>query len=280
MIQAIIAALFGAAGDVTNKKLLGELKVKPGEYLSFVFLFITIISLFLSPLNFHLDSRAFALPYIALFLLMVGVAVAWNLLIAKSLQSEPLHEYESIILLIPLFTVLLASVFIPGERNLAALIAGLVSSGALLFARFKNHHFVITKNVKRTGLAVLLVAIESICLRFLLDFYSPTLLYFIRVLIMSTAFLIYFKPDFGILKIQPILRNLIISAFCGTGLMVLKYYGFQQIGVVRTTIVLLLGPITTMAASYFYLGEHRNFKRDAICAAVVIACIVFAGMNS
>lgn len=278
MFTAIIAAIFGAGGDITNKRLLGELKLPAREYLPFVFLILSIISFFLAPLNFHFDTRALSFGYIVLFLFMVACAAIWNMLLAKSLKSEPLHEYESIILLVPMVTVILASVFLPAERNAGAVIAGLVSSGALLYSRFRNHHFQITKNVRRTALAVLLIALESISLKVLLDFYSPSFLYFIRVLLLAGIFFYYYRPDFKILSVKPVLRGLILSAICGTGVMVLKYYAFSNIGVVKTTIILLLSPVITFAASYYYFGEHRNFRRDMTCAMIVIACIIFSAL--
>ncbi len=276
MLQAILAAISGSAGDVSNKFLLSKLKIPVKDYLPFIFSILTIISLFLIPVNYHFDGQALSFKYILLLLLMIACAATWNILLAKSLQNEPLHEYETIILMVPLITVLLAAVFLPVERNLHVFIAAIVASLALFLSRIKKHHFQASQNAKRTFMAVILIAIESVALRQLLNFYSPPLLYFIRVLILAIVFFIIYKPDFKILLEKPIVRGLILSASFGTGVMVLKYYAFQQIGVVQTTMILLLTPIMTYFASYFYFKEHRNFKRDIICAGVVVLCIIYS----
>ncbi len=276
MLQAILAAISGSGGDISNKYLLARLKLPVKDYLPFIFSILTILSLFLIPVNYHLDHQAFSFKYIILFLIMVACAALWNILLAKSLQTEPLHEYETIILMVPLATVLLAAVFLPVERNFHIFIAGIASSLALFLSRIKKHHFQVSKSAKRTLLAVVLIAIESVALRQLLNFYSPPLLYFIRVLILAIVFFTIYKPDMKLLLIKPIVRSLVISAMFGTGVMILKYYAFQQIGVVLTTMILLLTPIITYLASYFYFNEHRNFKRDIVCAAVVVLCIIYS----
>ena len=274
MLFAIIAAISGAAADVTNKILLGKLKLTLREYLPLTFIFLSASSFLLLPLGAHLDSRGLALPYMLLFIFMLFCAITWNTLLAKSMQTEPLHEYEAIILTVPFATVLLATVFLPAERNLVAILAGLVASGTLLAFKFKNHHLALSKSAKRTMLAVLFIACEAVSLKVLLDFYSPILLYFIRVTILAIYFYWRYRPDFKILQFKPARLGLILTAIFGTGIMVLKYYAFMQIGVVLTTLILLLSQVLTYVASYFYLKERRNFRPDLYCAGIIIVCII------
>lgn len=276
LFTAIIAACFGASGDVVNKYLLSKLKLSLRDYLPYVFILLTAVSLLIIPVGFYFNSDGFNFTYLILFLLMCGSAIVWNVLLAKSMQSEPLHEYELIILTAPLVTVLLAAVFLPEERNFQVILVGIVASLALIFTRIRKHHLVLSKSAKRTFLAVIFIAIEAILLKKLLVVFSPAFLYFCRVLILAIVFYIYYKPKNPVLKFTPVRTGLIVASICGTGVMVLKYYAFRSIGVVETTVILLLAPVLTYLASYFYFKERQNFKRDLACAIVIIGCIIYS----
>jgi drug/metabolite transporter (DMT)-like permease len=56
--------------------------------------------------------------------------------------------------------------------------------------------------------------------------------------------------------------------------MVLKFYGFQNLGVVETTLILILGPFLVYFFSTYYFKE-KMFKRDILAAAVVVGCILY-----
>lgn len=277
MLQAFIAAIFGGSADVVNKVLLGKMKLGIKNYLPFVFCLLSIISFFLIPLNFSFDkSQAFSVVNITIFIIMIISAAVWNVMLAKSMETEPLHEYEVIILISPLMTVILAAIFLPSERSPIIFFAGMLASVVLVISRFRKDHFVVSRAAKRTLLAVLFIAIEAVCLKILLNFYSPPFLYFLRVIILTIIFLMIYEPDFKLLKNFNLTKILIITSLFGTGVMVLKYYAFQRIGLVPTTIILLLAPVITYIASYFYFNEKRNFDRDLICAVVITACIIFS----
>lgn len=276
MFLAFLAAISGSADDIANKHLLGKLKLPLKEYLPFVFLAIAVMCLFTFKIGYHFDREALSFWNLILFAMMLVMSIGWNTLLAKSLQTEPLHEYETIILMTPIATVLFAAIFLPAERNAHVLIAGIVASLALFFFHFRKHHFELTKTARQTLLAVFLIAIEAVVLRKLLNFYSPALIYAIRVWILTVVFTIMYKPDWKILIIKPVLRGVIMAALFGIIVMVLKYYCFATLGIVTTTMILLLAPVLTFMASYFYFSEHRNFRRDISCATVVIGCIMYA----
>jgi drug/metabolite transporter (DMT)-like permease len=277
MFLALIAALSGGCGDIANKILLARFKLALRQYLPLIFMILTVISYFLIPINYKfVQEEALRWSNIAIFLVMVTAATVWNTLLAKSLQSEPLHEYETIILTVPLFTVILAAIFFPAERNLHVLRAGIVASLVLLLFKMKKHHLSLSGNARRTALAVVFIAVEVVCLRHLLNFYSPSLLYFIRVALLALIFAFIYRPSFRLELRQWI--GLVAAAIFGTGVMVLKYYAFVQIGVVFTTMVLLLSPFIAYGASYYYLKERKDFRRDFICALIIVACIIYSAI--
>ncbi len=276
MFSAFLAAISSFCNDVVLKQLLGKLKLPLKYYLPYVFIFLTIISAFTLRIDSTIQPGAFSLGNIILFILMVVSAVIWNVLIAESLQTEPLSEYELIILTAPLITIILAAVFLPAERNIHIFLAGLIASIALIGTQIRSHHLQFSKSAKRTLWAVLFIAIETILLRHLLNFFAPPILYFIRVLVVAVIFLYMYKPDTNIFKHHDATLGLILAAFCGTAMMTLKYYALRSIGVSETTIILLLGPVLVYLPSYYYFRERRDFKRDMIGALVIVGCIIYS----
>ena len=276
MLAAFFAAIFGGSADVLNKLLLGKMKLGFRNYLPIIFSLLAIISLFFLPINFYFNAAALSVKYLIIFLVMVASAGIWNYLLAKSLEVEPLHEYEVIVLMSPLITVILAAIFLPSERNIIIFVAGLVSSLVLAVSRFRKDHFVVSKTAKQTLLAIFFVALESVCLKILLDFYSPALLYFVRVIILAIVFLAVYRPSFKLFRDLKTLIILIITALLGSFLMILKYYALQSIGLVLTTIIMLIVPLITYIASYYYFNEKKNFAKDLICAIVIVVCIILS----
>jgi len=276
LLSAFLAAITSAGNDTGLKYLLGKLKLPLKYYLPYVFVLITIISAFTLRLDTHIAPGAFSLRYIILFVLMIVVAAIWNVLIAESLQTEPLCEYELIILTAPLTTIVLAAIFLPAERNIHIFLAGIVASLALIATKIRRHHLQLSKSAKRTLWAVLFIAIETILLRKLLVVYSPMILYFARVLVIAIIFLLIYKPNANVLKYRNAMGWLFIVSLLGGTMMVLKYYALRTIGVSETTIILLLGPVLTYLPSYFYFHERRGYKRDLIGALVIVGCIIYS----
>jgi len=276
LLSAFLAAIASAGNDTGLKYLLGKLKLPLKYYLPYVFVLITIISAFSLRLDAHIAAGAFSFHYILLFILMIAAAAIWNVLIAESLQTEPLCEYELIILTAPLITIVLATIFLPAERDIHIFFAGIIASLTLVATKIRRHHLQLSKSAKRTLWAVLFIAIETILLRKLLVVYSPMVLYFARVFVIAIIFLFIYKPDANVLKYRDAMRWLIIVSLLGGTMMILKYYALRTIGVSETTIILLLGPVLTYLPSYFYFHERKEFKRDLIGALVIVGCIIYS----
>ena len=56
--------------------------------------------------------------------------------------------------------------------------------------------------------------------------------------------------------------------------MVLKFYGFQNLGVTETMMILVLGPFLVYGASAVIMKE-KIFKRDVFAALIVVLCILY-----
>jgi hypothetical protein len=204
---------------------------------------------------------------------MIVVAVIWNILYSQGIQKEDLHEFELIMLLAPLMTIIFATLFLPSERQWGVMIPAVIATFALLATRFKKHHVKIGRTAWRTMLAMVLLSFESILIKELLAVFSPVTLYFVRTSVIALVFVIMYRP-----KLLQMPRNAfalaILSAVFGVVQMVLKFYGFQSVGVIETTMILVLGPFLVYIASSAFFKE-RIFKRDIAAAAVVILCILY-----
>jgi len=277
MIFALIAACGSAAGDVTSKVILDIKKLTVRSYLPPLFIALAVLTALTLPWLFGLDKTLFFTPkYLILFVLMLAAAVAWNIPFYTSLKKETLHEFELIMLLTPISTVLLAAIVFPDERQIGPFVASLIAAIALLATRIKKSHLELTKNIKRTLLAMFFISVEVILLKELLTAVSPATLYFLRTASISVVLLLYFKTkkdDFG--NLAQSLPIITLSAVFGIIYMVTKYFSFQELGVVKTTLILLLAPILNYIASYFYFKEHRLFKKDLVAALVILLCVAY-----
>lgn len=274
MLEAFLSSIGYAGGVVSDKIILGKYKVPVMRFIPLLFIFLSVITALFLP---TWGSTNFALlaqwHYIGLFVLMIVVAVTWNIFYYQGIQKENLAEFELIMMFVPLATVMLAEIFLPEERSVSTFIVGIVSSLALIASRFRRHHIEISRAARRTMLAMFLIAFESIVIKQLLLVFSPVSLYFVRTTVIAVIFIILYKP-----KLLEMTREAfaltILSAIFGVMQMVMKFYGFQNLGVVETTIVLLLGPFMIYLFCYGYFGE-RLYKRELAAMGVIVASILY-----
>ena len=274
MFASIIASIGYAGGVVADKIILSKQRVPILRFIPLLFIWLCIITAIFLPFFAEVKwAEVISWRYLLLFSLMILVAVVWNYFYYRGIQREDLHEFELIMLFSPLATIILAEIFLPSERSSPVFLVGLLASIALIFSRLRHHHLKIGKTVWLTITAMLLMSFESILIKELLGAVSPVALYFTRTFIISIVFLLLYRP-----KLFDMTRNAyaltIISAIFGVVQMVLKFYGFQSLGVIGTTMILILGPFLVYIFSAFYFKE-KLFKRDIFAALIVVACILW-----
>lgn len=275
MFEVLVASLGYAGAILCDKIVLSKYKVPVMRFLPLLFIFLTAITApFLRRWGSLPDYSKLTSPlFLSLFALMIVVAVVWNIFYAKGIQKENLHEFELIMLLSPLVTVVLATIFLPDERDLGIFVPGLIAAIALLATRFRKHHVKVGADAWKTILAMILMSFESILIKELLNVLSPVTLYFIRTLFVALVFLILYRP-----KILSINRDafamIILSAMFGVTQMVLKFIGFKSLGVIETTMILVLGPMLVYGASAV-LFKEKLYKRDLFAATTVVLCILY-----
>ncbi|HOX40803.1 MAG TPA: DMT family transporter [bacterium] len=275
MLTAILASVGYAGGVVVDKIALSVYRAPVRRFIPLLFLFLALITALFVPLFPGFKLAEFTLPYIFAFFLMIVVAISWNVYYYQGIQKENLHEFELIMLLSPLATIIFAGIFLPEERNFSVFVAGLIASIAFAMTRLRQHHLRLSVTAKHTVLAMILMSFESILIKYLLDIFSPFTLYLVRTAVIAAVFIYLYKPRIFDFPSKIVWLTLFSSAF-GVLQMVLKFYGFQDLGVMETTIILLLGPFFVYLFSYFYFREKVNAKRDLVCAAVVVACIIYS----
>lgn len=274
MTLALIAAIGYAGGLVIDKVVLSRYNVPVKRFIPLLFIWLTIITAFLLP-NFGSVNwqKLGTLHYLLLFFSMLAIAITWNSFYYRGIQSEEVHEFELIMLLSPFVTVVLSEIFLPDERDLGVFVAGIVASLALIISKFKRNHLQISKNSGVIFTAMFLMSVESIFIKMLLNVFSPAALYFVRTLIMAIVFLIFWRPKLLLMPAK-CFGSIIVAAIFGVVLMVLKFYGFAKLGVIETTIILVLGPLLVYFFSAFYFKENLK-KRDIIAALVVIVSVLY-----
>jgi len=275
MFEVIIASLGYTGGVLCDKLALSKYKVPVMRFLPINFFFLAALTApFLKKWGALPNFSVFLTwQYIGLFVLMVVTAITWNTFYAKGIQKENLHEFELIMLLSPIVTIIFATIFLPSERSWSVFIPGLIASGALLVTRFRKHHITIGATAWRTIMAMVLISFEAILIKELLNIFSPVTLYFVRTLIVAVCFVLIYRP-----KVLSVSRDafamIIFSAMFGVIQMVLKFVGFKNLGVIETTMILVLGPfmVYSMSSAIF---KEKLYKRDLFAAVVVILCILY-----
>jgi len=275
MFPALISAVGNAGELILDKITLSKRGVPLRLFLPIAFVFLFVLTVIFTPFFGFINYQTALLPNnLFLALLMIVTAVAWNVLIYQNIRDESVHRHEVMMMTAPLVTVLMAAVFFQEEFNLSIFILSLIASVALIFARTERHHFKIDKNSANLFLAVILMSVESIIIRELLRSYSPVSLYAIRTFFIGLFFLLYYQPKWKDVARSP-LWLIGLSSAVGVTQMVAKFYAFDSLGVVFTTLVSTLGPIIVFLGSWEILHE-RIRPRVVIAAVVILACVTVA----
>lgn len=274
MLEAIVSSIGYAGGIVVDKIILTKKKVPVMRFIPLLFIWLAVITAIFLPMWGWINWSDFlTTKYIVLFVLMIVVACIWNVYFYKGIQKESIHEFELIMMLGPLVTIIFAEIFLPSERDISIFIAGIVASVALIATRFRHHHLKVGKTAWLTIFAMVLASLESIIIKEVLDVMSPVTLYFIRTTVIAVVFLALYRPK--LMKMtKEVYGMTIIAAIFGVVTMVMKFYGFVSLGVTGTTLILILGPFLVYFASVFFFKE-KLYKRDIVAAVVVVSMILW-----
>lgn len=275
MLTGIIAAITQAFGVTLDKVVLSYRKIPVKDFIPIVFLFLSLFTLPLLFFRGGVDWQEFLTwKYILLYLAMIAVAIVWNILYYHGVRSERVQEFELILMLNPLIVILLATFFFPAERNLQILVAGIVASLALIFAHLKREHLVFSRTALWLIVCVILMSVETIMHRVLLNLISPASLYFSRTLLLLIFFVLFYRPKIsGLNKIS--IGLIALNGLLGAAQFIARFYGYRDAGVIITTLILTIAPVLVYLGAYLYFKEKVNKKMIA-AGAVIIFCIIWA----
>lgn len=269
-----IAALTQVGGILIDKIILTRRQVSLHVFVPVLFLFLFLLTGLIVPFLGNVSARIFEPYFLIVFLSMLVVAVAWNIFYYQGVQSEKVHEFEMIVMFQPLLTILLATMFLRSERNLHLEIASFAAAAFLIIAHLKKAHLEFSKGSLKLIGAVVFMSIELILIKILLAVFSPAALYFIRTGIIFIFFLLLYRPQIN--KIAP--QNILLimgSSFLGTTQMVTKFYGFEQFGVIYTSLILILSPVLVYIFSTIFFHEKIKL-RTIVSIIVILGSIVYA----
>lgn len=278
-----LGALSHAIGVTLERTILKKRKVHIKTYLVAVFLGVVLIMLPFIYFFWNIDSGAFELKNIIIFIIIILFSIIANLFFFYSLKWEKVTYTEPARMLEPLFIIIFALIFsfIVGthlyQRNLDVVIPSLIAGITLVLTHLKKHHLTLNKYFISAILGSLFFALELVITKLILNFYDPITFYFIRALSVVIVSLVIFKPKFK--KIEKRVKGEIFAvAFFWVIFRVSVYYGYIYLGVIFTTLIIMLGPIFIYILAWKFLKEKLN-KRNLIAAIVILGCVIYTSLS-
>jgi len=279
-LYPILGALALGSGTILERSVLRKKKIKVTLYQTLSFLSIIVCLLPFIYFFWRVDPSALTSTNILIFALVILVATTANLFIFYSLKWEKVTNLEPARVLEPLFTILLAlvfSFFIDSrlyERNIHIIIPALIAALALVFSHIKKHHLTFNRYFISGIIGSFFFALELVLSRLILNFYSPITFYFIRCSAIFLISLIIFRPETKIVD-KKIGWTIFITGVIWNVYRIALYYGYVQLGIIFTTLIMMLGPIFIYIFANKFLKEKLNW-RNIVASFVIIACVVYA----
>ncbi len=275
----ILGAIALATGTMLEKAVLIRKKVNIELYQTASFLAIIIVMVPLLYFFWRLDPQALEPANIFVFSLIVIFSTIANLLVFYSMKWEKVTNLEPAKILEPLFIILLAvlfSFFADGvyERNLKVIIPALIAGSALVFAHIEKHHLEFNNYFIAAIFGSFFFAAELVMSRLILDFYSPISFYFLRCSAIFLISLIIFRPNFSGLN-RKVSLTILLTGAVWVVYRVVVYYGYIKLGIVFTTLMIMLGPIFVYAFAHIFLKEKLSWK-NITASIIIVACILYA----
>ncbi len=277
MVAPFLAALSSAALTVIDKVALSKRNIPIRQYVPFLFLYLFFFTALASPFLGSVNWKLLLAPqFLFLFIVLIALAVTWNIFYYESLKKETLYEFETILMLTPLVTIMLSWVFFPETWDYRIGIAGIVAAAALVWSHWEKHHLKLSHYSMNLLVAVVLMAIEDVIVTELLrdHVFSPVGLYAVRTLVVFGFFYAYYRPAAQRMN-RSNLGIISLAGLLGALFMVFKYYGYKNFGIPFTALVTLTAPMGVYMASATVLHERMKWK-VLVAGAIVAAAVVYA----
>jgi uncharacterized membrane protein len=222
----------------------------------------------------ELDISNITTSLLTFFVVDIVVATIYNILFYRAVSGEKMANVEPIIMTHPLASMLIAIIAFPSERNWLIVIPGAIAAFALIVSRVERHHLKLNKYMIFALLAVLLMGIEGSLVKVMTGYIDPLMLYTLRIGTLSLVLALVLKPSIKQIGEKRLKSIAFVSVVLAVE-MLLWFYAISAIGVVKTSLILLLGPVLVLLGSKFYLGDTIKPKA-AIADVIIIICIASA----
>ncbi len=274
-----IGAIALASGFMLEKIVLRKRKIDIKLYQTASFLAITLVMIPLLFFFWKLESGAFTKTNLFIFFLVILFSMIANMFTFYSMKWEKVSNLEPAKMLEPLFTILLAIIFSffaidLYTRNYKVIIPGIIAGLALIFSQIKKHHITFNKYFIAAIFGAFFFALELVISKLILQYYSPLTFYFLRCSAIFLLSFIIFRPDFRKLN-KKVNLYILITGAVWVIYRTIVYYGYIKLGVIFTTLIIMLGPVFVYVFSKIFLKEKIE-KRNIFASIVIILCVLYA----
>lgn len=275
----ILAAIALAGGTIFEREMLKKRSMDIKKFHVLEFFGIVIAMFPVLYFFWKIDSQALELKNIIIFCIVIVISLIANIFTFYSMKGEKVNNLEPAKMLEPLFTILLAivfSMFFEGvyESNTKMIIPALIAGAVLILSHVKKEHLNLNKYFLAAIVGSFFFALELVISNLILEFYSPVTFYFIRCSAIMLLSFIIFRPTLtkadGKLKWKMLAAGIIWVVY-----RVAAYYGYLKIGIISTTLILMLGAIFTYILAKIVLKEKIS-TRNIIASAMILACVIYA----
>lgn len=277
----IIAGLALATGTLIEKIILMKKKISVEFYETIGFFALILVMIPFIFFFWRMNSQAFYFQNLIVFGIVVILSVLANYFTFKAMKKGKLSKIEPAKIMEPLFIILLAILFsfIFGqglfERNLKLIILAIIAGAALVFPHIKKHHLEFNKYFRMAILGSFFFALELIVSRLILDYYNGLTFYFLRCSFVFLICLIIFRPQIKDKLDKKVSFHILMASIIWVGYRLLIYYGYTSLGVIETTLMVMLGPVLIYLFAWKFLHDKPTWK-NLLASIIILLCIVFA----
>lgn len=280
LVIPFIGAISLAATTVFEKILLGKKKIDIKAYHVAAFLAVVIAMLPFIYFFWGVESQALTLTNILIMVFIVIFSTIANILMFYSIKWEKISNLEPAWVLEPLLTIIISLIFyfILGnslfKTDSKIFLPAIVAGAALFASHIRKHHLSFNKYFVAALASSLFFSMELVLSRLLLEFYTPLSFYFIRCILIFTISYLMFRPKINSIpgKVKLWIFGM---GFLWVGYRIAVYYGYLQLGIVFTTLMLMLGPIFVYIFAWKYLKEKLDWRNIA-ASAIIVASVMYA----
>lgn len=268
-----VAAFLDAASTVISKAFLrryGRLSYK--EYNWLTFLGILLVLLISAQLFNQFPSWGdISKHWLPLAALGVGGALT-NILFSRGFEEERISNIEPFIVFRPLAVILIASAFLPAERDPLVYLTILLASGILTWANIRREHLQLNRALVFVMISWVTAGIDVLLSAYLLNFFSPIALYMLRCIIVFVVITFISRPNFSYLKPQHLPPTVLLGVLAVLSV-VASYVALHRLGVAPTQFAQILTP----ALVYWFSAQilkDRWSRKNMIATGLIVLLVV------